>query len=166
MVLALAAMACNQDAHVGDEEENQSGDQCLSDGEVGDPCELGAECCSSGTFCYYDTPCNVETDDGCYTEGWCREQLDIGEECNDPSQCADPEATCAGPLDGPATCTVYSEDLDDQRCDESQDCSSADGINRVCVDSYCKRMQGERCTAPSQCWSNTCSGTGPDYYCS
>lgn len=163
--IAALTIACTQDAQVGDNAQNEENGQCLSDGEPGQPCRATSDCCADGTFCYYEEPCNVETEDGCYTEGWCRELLAIGEECSDPSECAEPEATCSGPLDGPATCTVHSEDLDGQRCEESSDCSSADGIMRVCHQTYCLRKNGEQCSASDQCASNRCSGT-TGYTCS
>ena len=154
-----AAPACQSDLDCFDGEACQGGSctavACLEPARACNPDE-GPACCE-GTYCAYDEPCNVSTEDGCFTRGTCEPKREPGEPCDDASQCAGPGAFCSGPAEGPATCKIASEELDQQRCEENADCSNADGIRRACEDTYCRRMSGEPCEANNECASNLCS---------
>ncbi len=156
---AVLLLSCDPTVSVGNAD---SGVHALGSGNEGEPCECaGSSCCDEGLICFIVSSCETSPGPNCTAQNTCSKKRALGETCHDSSECAEPGAHCSSASpDGPATCKVYSGDLDAQRCDSSStQCSSADGIRRVCIDTYCKRMAGEVCGASSQCVSNKCYGS-------
>lgn len=163
LLIGLSGCDYSVQAGEGDGGRDASATQQQVDLPEHSPCQcfdLDANCCASGLFCFAANGCNVKLDGGgCFSQGTCTRKRALGEPCTDQRQCAEALASCSGPSSGPATCKVSSVDLDAQRCESSAQCSAADGIRRVCSDTYCKRMAGEACDAWNQCASNKCYGS-------
>lgn len=154
-IALLALAACESRERVGSSGSSDGGVSGLGEGTACTCTYIGDNCCADGLFCFATEPCNVMTDSGCYTEGECVPKRAWGETCEDARQCADADAHCAGPLEGPATC--QPPPVGEERCERDGECSPG----RVCERSYCLLMPGESCSSGADCASGICDGAIP-----
>ncbi|MBX7114924.1 MAG: hypothetical protein K1X64_11410 [Myxococcaceae bacterium] len=157
LIGALLVAGCDLTVQAGDKDGGVELQMNLPRGASCRPGSAASNPCAANLFCDYSSACNIKIDAGCYTEGTCTPKKELGQTCRDKSDCAEALANCRGTSSSPYTCQVSSADLDAQRCEQSAQCSSIDGIRRVCEQTYCKRLAGEKCDENDQCVSGRCS---------